>query len=546
MQDSSTSTTPTAVSTIYDRADSVEVPSHDKHDKGLPISHGVPKVVEEEQPADIEHVLVQDDPRKWSKGRKTFTLATIASAALIATLGVNIYNPAIDDIKTELHASNQQISLTLATFILAQGIVPLFWSAVSEIRGRKFVYLISISLYVIGCGVAGSANTMNVLTGMRILQGTGGSAVLAIGAATLADIYEPRERGTVVGIYFAAPLLGPSLGPLIGGAATQLFSWRATFYFLCIFAGVSLLSFVFFKDTFRRERSLSYQSALRRATKERAEKLHTKAEKLPKSDSYEKERETGDSATPDLEAQPQPMLDEMKLSIKEISPIRPLIAVLKRKNNLAVLFASSSLFGFTYCITYTAVRTLAVQPYHYNSFEVGLVLLSFGIGSMGGSLIGGRWSDYSLRKYRLANGKTKSEDRLQSTKPMMLVLPLSLIAYGWMAEKKVNVGGLCVTLFLAGFSSVWIYSSTLAYIVDANVGRSSIAVACNSLFRGMGAFIAAEIAVPLQDGLGDGGLYTLWAGIMVAMNVLVLLTLYKGGAWREAAEEREKNQREKT
>ncbi|KAF8517404.1 vacuolar DHA amino acid exporter [Hysterangium stoloniferum] len=553
MQDNNILTSSTAVSTIHDRADSVDVRGHDKHDTSVPMAHVVSKIVEEEQPPDIEHVYVQDDPRQWSKRRKTFTLVIIAAAALISMLGINIYNQvyllddvlaAIDDIKAELHASDQQISLSLSVSILVQGTIPLFWSAVSEIHGRKFVYLISVSFYVIACGVAGSASTMAVLTGMRVLQALGGGAVLTIGASTLADIYEPHERGRVVGIYYAAPLLGPSLGPLIGGAATQLFSWRGTFYLLCIFAGVSLFSFVFFKDTFRRERSLSYQGALQRATKERAEKLCAEAEKSLKRESYEEKRDTMDSVIPNLEA--QPVLDEMKLSIKDIRPIQPLIAVLRRKNNLAILLASSALFGFSFCITYTVVRTLAVQPYHYDSFQVGLVLLSFGVGCMGGSLIGGRWSDYSLAKYRLANGRTNSEDRLQSTKPMMLVLPLSLIAYGWMAEKKVNVGGLCVALFFAGFSSIWIYSSTLAYVVDANVGRSSTAVACNALLRGVAGFIAAEIAVPLQDGLGDGGLYTLWAGIMVVVNALVLLTLHKGGVWREAAEEREKNQREKT
>lgn len=47
-------------------------------------------------------------------------------------------------------------------------------------------------------------------------------------------------------------------------------------------------------------------------------------------------------------------------------------------------------------------------------------------------------------------------------------------------------------------SSRWIYSSTLAYIVDSNAGRSASAVATNSLFRGLFAFAAAEVAVPIQ------------------------------------------------
>ncbi|KAF8574318.1 vacuolar DHA amino acid exporter [Ramaria rubella] len=513
-----------------------------------PLSHAVSVHEEQTPPLDIEHVLVHDDPRQWSAKRKTFTLAVVASAALIATLGINIYNPAINDVKAQLHATDQDISLSLSIFILVQGTTPTFWSSISEIQGRKLVYIVSISLYLVGCGVAGSANSIGLLIAMRIVQAMGGSAVLTIGAATLADIYEPRERGTIVGIYYAAPLLGPSIGPLIGGVATQLFSWRATFFFLVIFAGVSLVTFVFFKDTFRRERSLSYQSALRQATREREEKLRAKEEARRHVSKNEKHEEAAAGLPADIEAHPEePTLADIRLSLRDINPIGPLGTVLKRLNNLAILFPSSMLFGFTYCMTYTAVRTFAAAPYFYGSLDIGLVLLSFGIGSMAGSILGGRWSDRLLRKLKDNNGgKVPSEERLRSTIPMMFVLSPALVAYAWMAEEKVNIGAICVVLFLVGFSSIWIYSSTLAYIVDANVGRSSTAVATNSLFRGFTGFVAAEVAVPLQDALGDGGLYTLWAGIMVIASMFVLLTMKKGAHWREIAEEREKRQREKS
>lgn len=104
--------------------------------------------------------------------------------------------------------------------------------------------------------------------------------------------------------------------------------------------------------------------------------------------------------------------------------------------------------------------------------------------------------------------------RLESTKIAMLWSPLSVIGYAWVCQERVNVAAVCVMLFLAGFLSVyvqfilycifslihdrWIYASTLAYLVDANIGRSSIAIAANSSFRGLFAFVAAEIAVPLQ------------------------------------------------
>lgn len=62
---------------------------------------------------------------------------------------------------------------------------------------------------------------------MRILQAIGSSAVLAIGAGSLSDIYDTHERGAKLGIYYAIPLLGPSVGPLLGGALSESAAgWR--------------------------------------------------------------------------------------------------------------------------------------------------------------------------------------------------------------------------------------------------------------------------------------------------------------------------------
>ena len=55
------------------------------------------------------------------------------------------------------------------------------------------------------------------------------------------------------------------------------------------------------------------------------------------------------------------------------------------------------IFGFSYCISYTCARTLE-DDYGYNALDTGFVLLAYGIGSMGGSILGGRWSDRVLRK----------------------------------------------------------------------------------------------------------------------------------------------------
>lgn len=108
-----------------------------------------------------------------------------------------------------------------------------------------------------------------------------------------------------------------------------------------------------------------------------------------------------------------------------------------------------------------------------------------------------------------------------------------------MCQEKVHVAGPVVVLFLAGFSTIWMYSSTLTYIVDANKGRSSTAVATNSSFRGITGLIVAQVSAPLQDSIGDGGLYSIWTGLLVLLELLIVLVMMKGAAWRAAEEEKE-------
>lgn len=493
-------------------------------------------------PPDVEHTLVNDDPRAWSKARKISTLFVVSGAAMIAGLCMVIQNPANAQIELLLHATTEQISLSLSLPILVQGNFPVVWSAASEIKGRKLVYIVSVVLFALGSATVAVSKSIGLVIGMRIVQAIGASAVLTIGAATLADIYEPHERGTVMGIYYCAPLLGPSLGPIMGGVLTQTFSWRAVFWFLVIWGGIMFFAFCFlFRDTFRKERSLTYQTAL----KKRMQKLKRYSSEANSPTSGK--REDGQNHVQiqkDVEAHPTPVnsviVKDITLSFADINPFPSYVKILGRKHNFVVLIPSGLLFAFTYSISYTCARTLSLY-YNYDALKTGFVLLSFGIGSLFGSVLGGRWSDRTLMRLRAANdGMSFPEMRLESTKAAMWWLPPAVTGYAWVCQEHVHVSAMCAMLFFSGFFSVWIYSSTLAYIVDSNPGRSSSAVAMNSLFRGASGFVAAEIAVPLQGAIGDGGLYTAWAGMLLLAELMILLVLYKGKRWRETSNMTEK------
>lgn len=125
-------------------------------------------------------------------------------------------------------------------------------------------------------------------------------------------------------------------------------------------------------------------------------------------------------------------------------------------------------------------------PDNYDSLKVGLVLVAFGGGNIGGSLLGGRYSDYKLAQLKKANGGvSEPEMRLKSMLPAIPVMILSFLGYAWTAEEKVHIAGPVIFLFFAGFSLMFIYASALAFMVDSNTGRSSAAIACNSFFRGV-------------------------------------------------------------
>jgi MFS family permease len=142
-----------------------------------------------------------------------------------------------------------------------------------------------------------------------------------------------------MGIYYLAPLLGPSIGPLFGGVLTTAFNWRAAFWFLVIVAGCSLVGFVlFFKDTYRMQRSMVYQNVLKHHLRDAAAKIDSASKIANNSSEPQQENRDIEKQTP-LDT----TVPAIKLSLKDVSPMKPLFQVLRRLNNLAILLSSGTI-----------------------------------------------------------------------------------------------------------------------------------------------------------------------------------------------------------
>jgi MFS family permease len=159
-----------------------------------------------------------------------------------------------------------------------------------------------------------------------------------------------------MGIFYAAPLLGPSLGPLLGGILTQAFSWRAAFWLLAAILGIDIILFTFFfRDTFRCERSLTYRRALaRRGRAIVFPRLEADAMSITVpvttlavvgATESKEEADLGDgpvSPSSGGAATGGDVQAEITLSLADVNPFPPLLLVLRRRNNVMTLIASGT------------------------------------------------------------------------------------------------------------------------------------------------------------------------------------------------------------
>lgn len=129
--------------------------------------------------------------------------------------------------------------LPVTFYTLGFVIGPCIASPISELYGRRWIYLTNFAMLVIFNAIAAASNSFPVLVIFRFLAGFGGSGVLAVGAATLSDVWDMQSAGRVGIFYILAPFLGPTLGPLIGAYVISQHGndWKwSVWVILCILA----------------------------------------------------------------------------------------------------------------------------------------------------------------------------------------------------------------------------------------------------------------------------------------------------------------------
>jgi len=161
---------------------------------------------------------------------KWLVSVSIAFGSLMATIDSSIVNVALPNIRGELGASIQEITWISTAYMVAMVLVMPLTGFLGGFFGQKRVYLISMFLFVLGSALCGTARSLPALVFYRVLQGLGGGALQPTQQAILRQTFPPHEQGIAMAMFAMVVMIGPAIGPVLGGYITDNYSWPWIFY----------------------------------------------------------------------------------------------------------------------------------------------------------------------------------------------------------------------------------------------------------------------------------------------------------------------------
>jgi len=303
---------------------------------------------------DWDDVDDADNPYNWSASKRAYNTFVPGLLGLAVTFGSSIYTPSYHEVAERYNVSSVAALVPLSIWTFGLGFGPMLGAPLSEMHGRKIVYMISTPLSLLFTMGAGLSDTFSGLCICRFFGALFGSPILAVGAGTIADIYPPRDRAQGAASFVASPFLGPALGPFVGGFAVMNKGYRWTNWAELMVLGAAGILSLFLSESYKK-------IILRRRAKRRGIEL------------------------PPAPRPPVKVLVQLLL-------LRPLsmlaLEPIVQGFSLYVAFAFAVLFAF-----FAAFPIVFTGVYHMNPGESGMAFFGVGIGVLLGvasAIIGDR------------------------------------------------------------------------------------------------------------------------------------------------------------
>ncbi len=318
-------------------------------------------------------------------------------------------------------------------------IVPLWWSVMSEMYGRRPVYIISFALFIVLNSAAAVSKSIAAFIVTRLLAGGASASVAAVGAGTIADLWAVENRGNAMGYYFLGPMVGPLVSPIIGGILTQRLGWRSTQWGAVVYGGLVWLMVLF-------------------ALPETSAKSLNKRKHLEKS-----EAESSKSSS-------------SKILYALVEPFK-VIGYLRFPSLLMTTYYTSVTFASYYMLNIAIQSVFSQSPYSFEAIILGLLYIPGALGSILASVVGGRWSDHIMHRQAKSAGRYDASgnliflpaDRMQENAWLAgMLFPAALLAFGFTASNHIHwivpVSDACQDLYLTAANKLIVHSTLLLWL----------------------------------------------------------------------------------
>ncbi|EWZ95799.1 hypothetical protein FOWG_03343 [Fusarium oxysporum f. sp. lycopersici MN25] len=393
------------------------------------------------------------NPKNWSKARKWTVTLTLSWVCFSVAFASAVITPGISGVVERFDTSSEVALLTVTLFVYGFGIGPLVFSPLSELYGRRIIYVLTFGvavIFIIPCAVAKNIETLLVC---RAIDGIAMSVPVANIGGSLADMWRPEERGVPMTAFSAAPFLGPIMGPLIGGFVYENKGWRWLYWLQLIICGFLFVCLVVLVPE-------TYAPVI-------LEKRAKKLQKQTGDDSYIAEHELAQH------------------TFKEIAQIylaRPLRLLVTEP--IVTLFAiyAAILYGLLYMF-FVAYPIVFEEGKGYSAGISGLMFIPITGGIVVG-LAGAPFVNAHYNKLRSQHtGLPPPELRLIPMIWSCWLIPIGVFIFAWTSYDDLTWVGPCLAGLPIGIGFVFLYNSFNNYIVDAYQHTAASALAAKTLVR---------------------------------------------------------------
>ena len=437
------------------------------------------------------------NPMNFPSWRKWLIMSIVTWPVFAATLTSAAYSASADQIIVEFNTNSELFAAGIAFFVLGFAVGPVLWAPLSELYGRKMLFIVTLGLMAAFVGASAGCKNMASLLVLRFLAGTFGASPLTNAGGVIADLFPVSQRGLATNIFATAPFLGPVLGPIMGGFVSITVGWRWVQGICCTFIGIVWMAgLILLPET--------YGPVLLRNI---AKRLSRKTEKVYIS-----------------------VLEKNNRGV-ELSEVfgktlkRPWVLLFWEP----IVLIASIYMAILYGTLYMLLPAFPVVYQQNRGWNEGVGSLPF-LGLAVGMLLGLVYIIFDDRcRYRKLGETTTPESRLPPAMVGAIALPIGMFGFAWTNFPTIHWSASVILVAPFGFGTVLVVVSILVYLLDAYTIYAASVFAAGAMLR---AFVGAAFPLFTAQMYHDIGIH--WASSIPAFLILACLpfpfVIYRYGA----------------